>query len=352
VHDKRRFKSLQDVWPQGPEALLKDLERLGFEARIANLAALTAAWPHLNIPASVDGVPSDRGYAYVQKLPRAPEGLSSWGLLFVEKGLAGKVVFDSPLIEVKLADAAMDFVLTKIAAEEWTGRSGTAPKGVQMEGDAHIGPDCDIGEGTIIEAGVRIGARVSIGKNSRIRMGTRIGDDCVLGEGCDIGPHVSIGSNGFGFVKYPQDKSVRQRRHVGRVVMGDRVRAGAFTSFDRGVFDDTVIGSGCAFDNHVQVAHNCKIGDNSILCAFVGLSGSTEVGHNVTIAGMVGTKGHLRIGNNVTIAGLSGVTQDVEDGAIVKGNPVRPLAEALKIQSLTTRLPELYDRLKKLEDKT
>jgi UDP-3-O-[3-hydroxymyristoyl] glucosamine N-acyltransferase len=131
--------------------------------------------------------------------------------------------------------------------------------------------------------------------------------------------------------------------------LGSEVRIGALVTVDRGVFEDTTIGSQSAIDNLVQIAHNCELGAGSIICALCALAGSTTTGENVTLAGMVGTKGHLHIGEGAVVAAQSGVTKDIPPGSMVKGYPPRPMAEALEIQALTTRLPELYRRLKDLE---
>jgi UDP-3-O-[3-hydroxymyristoyl] glucosamine N-acyltransferase len=252
-------------------------------------------------------------------------------------------------LKMRNADAAMDFVLRRISEPEWAGSSAPVPAGVVAEAGVVVGPDCEIGEGTVLEAGVRLGARVKIGRNCRIGAHSRIGDDCVLGEGCELTALVSIGGQGFGFVQYPGEERRRPRLHVGRVVLGDAVRVGAQVAIDRGVFEDTVVGSQTALDNIVQIGHNCRVGTGAVICSFVGLSGSTSLGDNVTIAGMVGTKGHVRIGSNATVAAQSGVSRDIRDGETVKGYPPRPLPQALEIQALTTKLPEIYKRLKQVE---
>ncbi len=345
----KRFRRVAEVWSR-PESLVAELVRLGFlEPGAGEVAARVVArhYDALSVPRSSETPEADASvYTYAEN----PRRLSpaAFGLVFVG--------FDPeddarPLLRVREPAAALDFVLGHVRAPEWHGESHAVPKGVVAEAGVVIGPDCEIGEGTVLETGVRLGARVRIGRDGRIGAHSRIADDCELGDECRLTGSVSIGGQGFGFVKYPGESGRRPRVHVGRVVVGTGVRLGAFVAIDRGVFEDTQVGDGGAFDNIVQVGHNCVVGREAVLCSFVGLSGSTELGDRVTLAGLVGTKGHMRIGHDVTVAAQSGVSADVPDGQVVKGYPPRPLAEALKIQALVGRLPEFFARLKKLEEK-
>ena len=137
---------------------------------------------------------------------------------------------------------------------------------------------------------------------------------------------------------------------VGGVIIEDDVEIGSNTSIDRGTVGNTVIKKGSKIDNLVQIAHNCIVGENNILCGMVGLSGSTELGRNVMIGAGSGTKGHIKIGDNCIITARTSVSKDLKPGSEVKGMyPARPLAEELKIQTLVGKLPEIYERLKKLE---
>jgi UDP-3-O-[3-hydroxymyristoyl] glucosamine N-acyltransferase LpxD len=352
-----RLKPLADLWPT-PQALVSDLVALGFNAELDDGLPASAGraidqeWSKLNAPHGADYPKADATcFCYLGRDGKLPEP-SQWGLVVLDEEsalLPKKEKFRA--IKTNFADAAMDFVLRKLAIKEWSGATHPAPSGVLCEDHVVIGPDCEIGEGTILETGVRLGARVRIGRNCRIGAASRIGDDCVLGDGCTLTSHVSIGGQGFGFVKYPNRTQRRPRLHVGRVVIGESVRIGAHVAIDRGVFEDTVVGSYTSIDNIVQIAHNCRIGASNVICSFVGLSGSTFLGDRVTLAGMVGSKGHVKIGNDVVVAAQSGISRDIRDGESVKGYPPRPIQEALEIQALTAKLPELYERLKKLEGK-
>jgi UDP-3-O-[3-hydroxymyristoyl] glucosamine N-acyltransferase len=277
---------------------------------------------------------------------------SDWGLVLFDRRLAPKAEElrrTCFALAVSAPDAALDHLLRQLVSPEWSGASVPLPAGVSAEAGVVVGPGTTIGEGTVLEAGVRIGANVRIGRGCRIGAHSRIGDGCELGDRVTLTASVSVGGQGFGFASAP-GSTPRPRLHVGGVRVGDDVRIGAFVAIDRGVFEDTVLGRGTALDNLVQVAHNCAVGRDGVLCAFVGLSGSTELGDRVTLAGLVGTKGHVRVGDGVTVAAQSGISRDLPDGSGVwKGYPPRPLAETLKTQALVDRLPELYERLRKLE---
>lgn len=363
----KRSISFERVWPAGLGAFLEELTALGFEPKLPSHLALESS--HLNL--RLGRITHARGsnqevdvqgtaFTYLQgrtALLRFPE---RWGLVFVDKINAPS--FKAPganVIEVKSPEAAADYLLRKLSTPEWFPESGDSSLGLLAErfpgvhfeslSSTVVGPHTQIAPGTRIEAGVRIGARVSIGPDCRIGAHTRLADDTELGARAMFTGFASIGGQGFGFIRYPKDSETRQRLHVGRVKIGSDARLGAFTAIDRGVFEDTLIGDQCAFDNLVQIAHNCEIGPFARLCAFVGLSGSTKLGHHVTVGGMVGSKGHLSVGNNVFVGGQSGITTDIEDGAVVKGYPPKPIKEALKIALLQSKLPEIYDRLRGVE---
>ncbi len=316
-------------------------------------------WKALQLPLSIEserlkslpaGQSADAYYSYLKASGKAlKSALPKLGLLIVDQKLQPEIEEALPILWTDFPDAAMDFILQKSYPASYSGETRLVPPGVIAEKPYFIGPDTLIGEGTIIESNVRIGARVKIGTGCRIGAGSRINDDTIIGNDCVLLGMDAIGGPGFGTIRYPGSEVQRMRAHVGRVVIGDRVRLGSHVSIDRGVFDDTQIGDDCLFDNHVQVGHNCIIGKNSIFCSFVGLSGSTIVGDQTVFAGMVGTAGHVKIGSRVVVAAQSGISKDIEDGAQVKGYPPKPIAEALKIQTLVGKLPELFERIKKIE---
>jgi len=156
-----------------------------------------------------------------------------------------------------------------------------------------------------------------------------------------------LGSDGFGFVC---DKKGQQQKipQVSGLVIGDDVEVGANTTIDRGTLAPTRIGNGVKFDNLVHIAHNVEIGDNTLVVAQVGVSGSTKIGSSVILAGQSGLGGHLTIGDGAKIGAQAGVTKSVPAGREVSGYPARPHAEALRAQASLTRLPQLLWQFKDL----
>lgn len=205
-----------------------------------------------------------------------------------------------------------------------------------------------VGENVILEAGCFVGENVQIGSESILYAGVKIYHDCILGKRNVIHAGVVIGADGFGFIQDSHKEQVKIPQ-VGKVVVGDDVEVGANTAIDRGTFEDTVIGRGVKIDNLVQIGHNCRVGDHTIICGHAGIAGNTVIGKNCLLSGKVGTKGHMEIGDNVQVGGMSGVTKDISSNSIVKGYPAMPINEYLKIHAHYMKLPEIYKRLLSLE---
>jgi UDP-3-O-[3-hydroxymyristoyl] glucosamine N-acyltransferase len=138
---------------------------------------------------------------------------------------------------------------------------------------------------------------------------------------------------------------------MGKVIIEDDVEIGANVTIDRATLGTTRIGKGTKIDNLVQIGHNVVIGENCVIVAQVGISGSTQLGNNVVLGGQVGLVGHIKIGNNVMIGAQSGVTKDIPDNAIIFGYPAREIKKTKKIEACLSRLPEYIKRLKEIEEK-
>jgi len=237
------------------------------------------------------------------------------------------------------------------------------PKGVDAQ--AWISPTSQLGKDLTIYPGVYVGDRCSIGDRVTLYPGVCVGEDSFIGDDSILHPNVAIypkttlgkrvilhagvvvGSDGFGYAKEGR-KNVKVPQ-VGRVEIEDDVEIGANTTIDRATLGKTIIQSGVKIDNLVQVAHNVVIGEDSIIVAQVGISGSTKIGSNVTIGGQVGLVGHIQVGDNTRIGAQSGVMNDLPPNQAYTGSPAMPHREFLRIMTIFQKLPEVKKTLSEIE---
>jgi len=221
-------------------------------------------------------------------------------------------------------------------------------RGVAIQAYVVIEDSVDIKENTILYAGAYVGHHARIGKDCVIYPYVIIRERVAMGNRVIIHGGTVIGSDGFGFSTV---KGVHQRiPQIGSVVIEDDVEIGANVTIDRARFDKTVIKKGTKIDNLVQIAHNVIIGEHSIIVAQSGISGSTIIGNNVTLAGQSGVIGHISIGDNAVVAAQAGVTKSVAPNACVSGYPAKPHSVAKRINACVQNLPELYKKIKVLEE--
>ncbi|WP_022668554.1 UDP-3-O-(3-hydroxymyristoyl)glucosamine N-acyltransferase [Desulfospira joergensenii] len=221
------------------------------------------------------------------------------------------------------------------------GKKVTLDPNVVIEDDAVIGDHVHLMPHVFIGRGARIGDHTTIKPNVTVMDGTRIGSHTLIHSGS------VIGSDGYGFA---QGAGVHEKfPHTGIVEIGDHVEIGACNTIDRGTLGITRIGSGVKTDNQVHIAHNVKIGENTLIVAQVGIAGSTQVGKNVIIAGKAGVSGHLTIGDNSIVGPYAGVSADVPEGEIVSGIPHMPHKTWLKAVNIIPRLPGMRKKLLALE---
>jgi UDP-3-O-[3-hydroxymyristoyl] glucosamine N-acyltransferase len=205
---------------------------------------------------------------------------------------------------------------------------------------AVIGPEVEIGENCTLQPHVVIYRGVKIGKNFFAHASVSIRENCRIGDNVLLHNGVVIGSDGFGFAK--DDKSEWHKiPQTGNVVIEDDVEIQANCCIDRASLGETRIGRNTKIDNLTHVAHNCVVEENSMLCAQVGLAGSTEVGKNVILAGQVGVAGHCKIGDNVVVTAQSGTHGDIPAGSMVSGSPAFDHKQWLRSVTAFARLPEL-----------
>jgi len=237
--------------------------------------------------------------------------------------------------------------------------AGVHPSAV-LEAGARVAASASVGPHVAIAAGATIGERARIGPDCVIGAGAQVGADCVLHArvtleaGTQLGARVRLqsgvvlGGDGFGFardttgwIKVPQ---------LGVVRVGDDVEIGANTTIDRGAIEDTVIGAGVKLDNQIQVGHNVRIGEHTVIAGCTGISGSTRIGARCVIAGAVGIAGHLDICDDVVITAMSGVTRSLTAPGVYSGViPVTTAAQWRRLVARFKRLEALAGRLRRLE---
>jgi UDP-3-O-[3-hydroxymyristoyl] glucosamine N-acyltransferase len=213
----------------------------------------------------------------------------------------------------------------------------------------YIGEQVSIGNNTKIFPNVFLGDRVRIGDNCVLHPGVKIYPDCIIGKNVTIHAGSVIGSDGFGFA--PQsDGSFKKVPQIGNVVIEDFVEIGANTTIDRATIGSTIIKSGAKLDNLIQIAHNVEVGNNTVIAAQAGVSGSTKIGSNVMIGGQAGIVGHIQIADGSKINAQSGVSKSIKTpNTAVTGSPAFDYSSALRSQAVSRNLPEIEKRLKELE---
>ena len=281
-----------------------------------------------------------------------------------EQSAAAAIIVDRPftsnqkiLIRVPNARIAFAKVLPLFFPEPvfTAGIHPTAivPATAQVDGRAHIGPFCVLGE------------QVRIGPRSVLEGDNFVGAECHLGEEVHVSPNVTlypcteignrvrihsgsvIGADGFGYVL---DGGVHRKvPQIGNVIIREDVDIGANVTIDRGALGPTIIGKGTKIDNLVQIAHNVTIGEHCLVVSQAGISGSTKLGNYVILAGQVGLAGHLKIGNGVSIAAQSGVMHSIPDGEKWFGYPAQPDRQTKRQIIALQQLPELLRRVAELE---
>jgi UDP-3-O-[3-hydroxymyristoyl] glucosamine N-acyltransferase len=214
------------------------------------------------------------------------------------------------------------------------------PESASVASGASIASGCRIGEKVAIGAGCRIGENVIIGPNTRLYPNVSIYADTVIGSNVIIHSGAVIGADGFGFLLL---NGIQQKiPQIGNVRIGDWVEIGANSTIDRATLGSTVVGEGTKIDNLVQIGHNCVIGKHCILCAHVGLAGSTVLGDYVYLAGQVGVAGHLTIGDRAMVGAQSGVTNDIPPDGRYIGSPAEAASIMKRVMISQKYLPEMY----------
>lgn len=215
----------------------------------------------------------------------------------------------------------------------FVGEGCSLADGVKIYPQAYVGDGCVLGEGTIVYPGAKLYA------------GTKVGKQCIIHAGC------VIGSDGFGFAPQ-QDQQYKKVPQTGIVMIEDYVEIGANTTIDRATLGATIIRKGVKLDNLIQVAHNVEIGENTVMAAQTGISGSTKIGSNCMFGGQVGLAGHINIANGVKLAAQSGVGSSIREvDAIMMGSPAIPLGDYKRASVHFKRLDQMAKKIQELENR-
>lgn len=213
----------------------------------------------------------------------------------------------------------------------------------------YIGENCIIGDGCSIYPHVYIGDNTRLGNYCTLNPGVKIYHDCLLGEGCIIHAGSVIGGDGFGFA--PQsDNEFMKIPQLGNVVLEDHVEIGANVTIDRATMGSTIIRKGVKLDNLIQIGHNVEVGENTVMAAQTGISGSTKVGKNCMFGGQVGLAGHIKIADGTKIGAQGGILGDVkEENTVILGSPAIELKQYLRSSVVFKKLPEMKVKIDSLE---
>jgi UDP-3-O-[3-hydroxymyristoyl] glucosamine N-acyltransferase len=230
------------------------------------------------------------------------------------------------------------------------------PEGTKMGKDVYIGAfsylgeDVRLGDNVQIYPGSYIGHNVAIGSGSIIYPGVKVYDDCVIGERVIVHAGTVIGGDGFGFAPQ-EDGSYKKIPQIGYVIIEDDVEIGANTTIDRATLSTTLIRKGAKLDNLIQIAHNVEVGENTVIAAQTGVSGSTRVGKGCMIGGQVGIVGHIQVADGTRINAKSGLSKSIDTpNTALNGTPAFDYRTSLKSQAIYRNLPELQQRVSQLEE--
>ncbi|MEM1444875.1 MAG: UDP-3-O-(3-hydroxymyristoyl)glucosamine N-acyltransferase [Planctomycetota bacterium] len=242
-----------------------------------------------------------------------------------------------------------------------------------VHASAIVHPDAKLGENVTIGAGATVGAHATLGDGCVLHANAHVYDHATLGPGCVLWPgslvrercvlgarvilhtNAVVGTDGFGYRPDADElpdgsrrPTIRKVPHLGNVVIGDECELGACCCVDKGKFGPTTLGRACKLDNHVQIGHNCTLGDCVVISGCTAIAGSCTVGHGVLIGGQGAIADHLTIGDGAQLAGGIQLMHNVPPGARYAGSPGRPMTTVARELTALSRLPEAMRQLKKM----
>jgi len=309
----------------------------GGDREVDNIASIPAA--------------SDRDLVFAEEEANLAAALGSRAAAVIAGSFADRTRTSKTLLLVPHPRLAFARAAAFLAREET--RDG------RVHPSAVVHPSAKIASSVAIEAWAFVGERTTIGDRSWIGAGSIIGSEVEIGESAKIYPRVTIypgtrigsrvvvhsgavlGSDGFGYVRDPESGRHEKFPQIGRLRIADDVEIGANTTIDRGALDETHIGRGTKIDNLVHIGHNCHVGENVIIAAQAGFSGSITLENHVIVGGQVGVGEHARIQEGVLLGGQAGVLPGKilrGKGVAFWGTPAKPLGQYLKSLAALARL--------------
>ena len=264
------------------------------------------------------------------------------------------------LAVLRAKDPYLAFTRALIAFHPRPAAESAIHESAVIDETAKLGAECYVGPNAVIGKNARIGNRVRIHANATIYENVSVGDECeihsgvavredtIVGHRVIIHNNAVIGCDGFGFAK-DEDRHWLKIPQVGRVLIEDDVEIGAGTTIDKSSTDETRIKRGAKIDNLVQIGHSCTVGEDSLLCAQVGLAGSSHIGNRVILAGQAGVAGHNTIGDDVVLTAKSATSHDVPAGKMISGIPAFDNRDWLRSIAAFRRLGEMVRTLRGLE---
>lgn len=312
----------------------------------------------LNWP--LDGV-SSRQFAspseivFAEDAAGAAAALGSYaGLIVLRAGILSEYPADKNIVEAD--HPRLWFARAARLVKPALPAAGIHPRAVIGE-MVQLGEHVTVGAGAILENYVHVGAWTRIEAGAVIGEGVRMGEHCriypravlypgtALGDGVIVHAGAVLGSDGFGYVRDPDSGAYTQFPQQGTLTIEDDVEIGANSTVDRGALAETRIRRGVKIDNLVHVGHNCDVGEDAILVALTGISGSSTIGRGAVLAGQVGIGDHAHVGEGVILGGQSGVfsgktvtNEGLAPGTVLYGTPARPLRQVLREQAVLARL--------------
>jgi UDP-3-O-[3-hydroxymyristoyl] glucosamine N-acyltransferase len=242
-------------------------------------------------------------------------------------------------------------------------KSGVSPQASISE-SAKMGKDLYVGEFTVVSENVSlgngvvlypqvyVGEGVQIGEGTILHPGVKVYEGCVIGNHCVIHAGAIIGGDGFGFAPN-QENNYEKVPQLGKVIIEDHVEIGANTTVDRSTMGATILRKGVKLDNLIMIGHNVEVGENTVIAAQSGISGSSKVGKNCMFGGQVGLIGHITIASGVKIAAQSGITKDIkEEGIVIQGSPAFDFGPYQRSYAVFRNLPKLAKQISDLEKRT